>query len=122
MNNNVLTFNLYGKFAHFKKFYSNKSSLTYKLPPSTVIMGIIASILEEPRDSYYNWLNPKKSRIGVKILSSGYNHFECMNYLSNDEAHTQTRLELLTSRDKIICYKFTFYQMKKKNFMNLKKN
>jgi CRISPR-associated protein Cas5h len=108
MNKDVLVFYIQGKFGHFKKYYSNKSSLTYKLPPSTVIMGMIASVLEEPRDSYYNWLSPPNSKIGIKIITQGFTHFECMNYLDYSNPHVQTRLELLKAKDGNICYKIYF--------------
>ncbi|HPO59990.1 MAG TPA: CRISPR-associated protein Cas5 [Exilispira sp.] len=115
MNEKILIFNIKGKFAHFKKYYSNKSSLTYKLPPSTVIMGIIASVLQESRDTYYYWLDPDKSKIGVKILKNGNTHFECMNYLF-ENGHTQTRLELLMAKENYINYKIYFYTNEKEKF------
>jgi len=104
----VLVFNIRGKFAHFKKFYSNKSSLTYRVPPRTVLMGMIASILEYPRDSYYDAFAPNKAKFGVKVLKAGTPHFECMNYLKEDGKHTQVRLELLVPKDNVIEYQVFF--------------
>jgi CRISPR-associated protein Cas5h len=36
---------LRGKFAHFRRFYTNSSSLTYPIPPPTVIRGIVGAAL-----------------------------------------------------------------------------
>ncbi len=104
----VLVFNIQGKFAHFKKFYSNKSSLTYKIPPRTVLMGMIASILQYSRDSYYDILDSNRAKFGVKIIRPGIPHFECMNYLKEDGNHTQVRLELLVPKNDIIEYQVFF--------------
>ncbi len=104
----VLVFNIRGKFGHFKKFYSNKSSLTYRIPPRTVLMGMVASILEYSRDSYYDVFAPDKAKFGVKVIKSGVPHFECMNYLKEDGNHTQVRLELLVPKDDIIEYQIFF--------------
>ncbi|WP_051412193.1 CRISPR-associated protein Cas5 [Halonatronum saccharophilum] len=104
----VLVFNIRGKFAHFKKFYSNKSSLTYRIPPRTVLMGMVASILEYSRDSYYDIFTPDEAKFGVKVIKEGVPHFECMNYLKEDGNYTQVRLELLVPKDDVIEYQVFF--------------
>ena len=106
--NQILSFSLKGQAAHFKKFYSNKSSLTYKIPPRTVLMGIIASILKYSRDEYYELLSPDKAKFGVKIVNGGSTHFECMNYLKEGGGHTQVRLQLLLAKKKNLEFKVYF--------------
>ncbi|MFW6015814.1 MAG: CRISPR-associated protein Cas5 [bacterium] len=115
--NDVLVFRLKGKFAHFKNFYSNKSSLTYKIPPRTVLMGMVASILGYSRDTYYKDFNIDNAKFGLKVINPGKSHFECMNYLKEDGAHTQIRLQLLSSIKDSIEYEvyFTHYD---KNIIN----
>ena len=93
--NKVLCFDIKGRIGHFKKYYSNKSSLSYFLPTRTVLMGMIASILEYPRDSYYDVLSPENAKFGLKIINPVYKHLECMNYLRKEGGHTQVRLQLL---------------------------
>lgn len=61
----VLVFDLIGKFAHFRKFYSNSSSLTYLFPPRTTLEGIIAAMLGYNRDEYYDSFAPSKCLITV---------------------------------------------------------
>jgi CRISPR-associated protein Cas5h len=102
--NKVLVFNIRGKAAHFKKFYSNKSSLTYSLPTRTVLMGMVSSILGYSRDSYYDLFAPDKAKFGVKIIKAGVPHFECMNYLKKDGGRTQVRLQLLLPKEDMIEY------------------
>lgn len=119
--NEVLVFNIRGKLAHFKKFYSNKSSLTYKLPTRTVLMGMVASILEHNRDSYYDLLAPNKAKFGVKILKPGVPHFECMNYLKDGGGRTQVRLQLLLPEKEIIEYQVFFTHQEESLITELKK-
>jgi|SRR6056297_176426 len=93
--NKILCFDLKGKTGHFKKYFSNKSSLSYLIPTRTVLMGMVASILEYSRDSYYDILSPDSAKFGLKILNPVYKHLECMNYLRKEGGHTQVRLQLL---------------------------
>jgi len=106
--NKVLVFNIRGEMAHFKKFYSNKSSLTYRVPPRTVLMGMVASILGCSRDSYYEVFAPSKAKFGIKLTKPGVPHFECMNYLKEGGGHTQVRLQLLLPKEDIIEYQIFF--------------
>lgn len=115
MNQDLLVFDLMGKFGHFKKFYTNSSSLTYPVPPRTAIAGIIASVMEMSRDSYYKDLNTENANIGVKILSPFRKHLECMNYIRykegksyNENGYTQTRLELLLPCNDLLAYRIYF--------------
>jgi CRISPR-associated protein Cas5h len=124
MNRNILKilkFNIYGKFAHFRKFYTNSSSLSYLVPPRTVITGMLASIMEYERDSYYDLFSPEKIKISVAISpgtaikkqmqSMNYMHFKYHNFLSKGTGeikklnmHSQCKLELLMARKGRIGY------------------
>lgn len=105
----LLTFQLTGKIAHFKKYYSNVSSLTYEVPPRTVITGILASILKMPRDTYYETLSPAQSKIGVQLLSPVRKQITCMNYVRKEGGPTQVRLELLLPREHKLRYQVYFW-------------
>jgi CRISPR-associated protein Cas5h len=120
MNRNILKilkFNIYGKFAHFRKFYTNSSSLSYLVPPRTVITGMLASIMECERDSYYDLFSPEKIKISVAISpgtaitkqmqSMNYLHPEYYKLLSKGKGkniHSQCKLELLLAREGRIGY------------------
>ncbi len=112
--NKILCFSLKGKFAHFRKFYTNSSSLSYLIPPRTVIMGIIASILELPRDNYYEELGTGNVCLTVAVPPGKplTKQMQSMNYLhdkyfdlvakgadSGKAQHSQCKLELLTGFD-----------------------
>jgi CRISPR-associated protein Cas5h len=109
---NILAFNLCGRFAHFRKFYTNASSLSYLVPPRTVIIGLLGSILMMPRDSYYETLGEssckisvsaaggaviKKSVHSVNMLHEKYHSFLERGKGKSDNMHSQCKLELLSA-------------------------
>ncbi|MBE3579401.1 MAG: type I-B CRISPR-associated protein Cas5 [Caldanaerobacter subterraneus] len=81
----IAVFDLRGPFAHFRKYYTNTSSLSYPFPPRTVLMGIIAAILGWERDSYYEKLNPDNARFGVVIKVPVRSLFQTVNYIRTKE-------------------------------------
>jgi len=101
----IISFKLMGKMAHFRKFYSNSSALTYYIPPRTTIIGIIAGLLGYERDSYYEEFSREVCKVALKINQSGKKIIQKMNYLmitvpKNDlngsaEHHSQTAVEYL---------------------------
>ena len=111
----LLVFDISGKFAHFRKYYTNSSSLTYLVPPRTSIYGLIAGILGLERDSYYEKFNPEEAFIGVKILSENRRIMQSLNYLKLEgksdfvapKNHTQIPFEVLTN-DKCVKYRIYF--------------
>lgn len=113
----ILSFDLTGKFACFKKFYSNKSSLTYKTIPRTVIAGIFASILEIERNEYYDLFSINNAKISVNVESETKTQFQCMNYLKDGGGRTQTRLEILMGKEENL--RFRLYLAFKKNKSNI---
>ena len=115
----LLSFRVSGQFAHFRKFYTNASSLSYLIPPRTVIMGMLASVLRYERDSYYEVFRPEKFRISAavtpgirikkKMQSLNYLHFKYHNLLcrgtgEGKNMHAQCKLELLMPESKNIDY------------------
>ncbi len=115
----LISFRVSGQFAHFRKFYTNASSLSYLIPPRTVIMGMLASVLRYERDSYYEAFHPEKFRISTavtpgvqikkKIQSMNYLHFKYHNLLcrgtgEGKNMHAQCKLELLVPESKTIDY------------------
>jgi CRISPR-associated protein Cas5h len=105
----LLSFDVCGKFAHFRKFYANSTALSYSLPPRTTILGMIAAILGLPRDSYYTdeVHSLEHLLIGVEIVNPFRKSFHTMNHLKIDTKsiddftgvgnyRSQTPMELLT--------------------------
>ncbi|MBD3349854.1 MAG: CRISPR-associated protein Cas5 [Candidatus Lokiarchaeota archaeon] len=107
--NSILIFDLEGKFGHFKKYYSNVSSLTYQIPPRTVLTGLIASIMGRyPRDTYYEIFSPQNCKLSVRVISPVRKHIECLNYKKNNGVSTQVRLEILLPMKEKIVYRIYF--------------
>lgn len=65
----VISFKLWGDFAHFRRHYTTSSPLTHSLPPPSALRGIVGAILGLSRDDYSNILNPEKAFFGVRLLS-----------------------------------------------------
>ncbi len=98
----IFEFELNGKFAHWKKFYTNSSSLTYYFPTRTNIIGILASILGMARDSYYQSFNKDNLDVAVSLKSKVKKKITSVNYINTkgkDNSHTQIKLEILLPQD-----------------------
>lgn len=87
----IISFDWCGKMAHFRKFYANASALTHTIPPRTTILGLLASIIGLPRDSYYsNSLEYKdldSLLIGVQLTSQVRKINQKLNYLKVDSVN-----------------------------------
>lgn len=107
---NILKFSIYGRFVHFRKFYTNSSSLSYLIPPRTVIIGILASIMGYDRDSYYDVFSTDNIKVSVaisegvslrsQIYSVNYLHPKYYSFLTKglgdkSNIHSQCKLELV---------------------------
>ena len=78
----ILSFDIEGKFAHFRKYFANNTAFTFGIPPRTTIMGIIAAAIGLEKDSYYEDLKSDKIRIGVFNISPVKKSFHRLNFLS----------------------------------------
>lgn len=77
----VVVCDLIGPLAHFRKFYTNSSSLSYAFPPRTVLMGIVAAVLGWERDTYYEKLDPQKARFAVVVKVPVRRIMQTVNYV-----------------------------------------
>ncbi|MCB0596018.1 MAG: CRISPR-associated protein Cas5 [Lewinellaceae bacterium] len=77
----LITLELHGKFAHFRKYYGNNTALSYALPPRTTLTGIFAALLGRERDSYYREMAASHLRIGVGIMHPVKKSFHRLNNL-----------------------------------------
>jgi len=48
----VLVFDLFGDFAHFRKYYTTTSPLTFSFPPPPTIAGILGAIYGASKEEY----------------------------------------------------------------------
>ncbi len=64
---NVIVFDIWGDYGHFKKFHTTASPLTFSFPPPTAVIGIVAAILGIDKDSYWDTFSPDNTRVAVRI-------------------------------------------------------
>lgn len=85
----VLIFDLKGPFAHFRKYYTNSSSLTYLMPPRTVLAGLTGGILGLPSERhpseglpvFYEIFSPGRSFFSVALHTPVRKMMQTVNYL-----------------------------------------
>lgn len=77
----VAVCDLTGPLAHFRKFYTNSSSLSYGFPPRTVLMGVVAAVLGWERDTYYEELGLQKARFAVVVKVPVRRIMQTVNYI-----------------------------------------
>jgi len=103
----ILSFDIEGKFAHFRKFHGNNTAMSYSIPPRTTIIGMLAAMMGEEKDTYYQKYRDKNLQIGIRVLGEIKKSFHRLNFLKitskNDfrgrSGHIQTPFEVITGND-----------------------
>lgn len=103
----ILSFDLEGKFAHFRKFHGNNTAMTYSIPPRTTIIGILAAMVGEAKDSYYESYRDPDLKVGVRVMSNLKKSFHRLNFLKitgsgdfgGSKGRIQTPFEIVTGHD-----------------------
>jgi len=103
----VLSFDIQGKFAHFRKFHGNNTAMSYSIPPRTTIIGILAAISGEEKDSYYQQFQSEHLPVGIRVLDDIKKSFHRLNYLkitglsdfTGQKGRIQTPFEVVTAHD-----------------------
>ena len=126
----LLIFDIQGPAAHFRKFYTNSSSLSYTFPPRTTITGLIAGMLGRPRDSYYEEFSSKECKIGISVRTPSRKIMQTVNYvrtkslgeLNLSAGHTQIPLEIVLPLKNFekLKYRIYFYHIENKVLYELK--
>lgn len=65
---NIIAFDIWGDYAHFKKIETTTSPLTYSIPTGTALSGLIAGMMGYQRDSYYDDFSRKNIEMSVKLV------------------------------------------------------
>jgi len=81
----ILIFDLKGRLAHFRKYFTNSSSLSYTFPPRTVISGLVAGLLGYERDSYYEKLSDSHCKIALALKTPVRKMMQTMNYRNSNK-------------------------------------
>jgi len=133
----VLVFDIMGPMAHFRKYYTNSSSLSYVVPPRTVIIGLIAGMLgfpsekhtESKNDVYYEKFNYDTCFVAVsnkiktrKIMQTvNYLKVTGINHVNGSGGGTQIPLEILLSEEnQEVKYRVYFFHRSERIYENLK--
>jgi len=106
----ILVFDVYGDYAHFRKYYTTTSPLTFSFPPPPTIAGILGAIYGVPKNEnlkifgYDNCevalqiLNSvKKVRMGINLINTKDNKYFLLLKAKNHEPRTQIRTEFVKS-------------------------
>lgn len=109
MTINILVFDLYGDYGHFRKYYTTTSPLTFSFPPAPTIAGILGAIYGASRTEYLELfgydscrialriLNPiRKVRMGINYINTKDNMFRPIK-TKYHEPRTQIRVEFVKS-------------------------
>ncbi|MDZ7846738.1 MAG: CRISPR-associated protein Cas5 [Owenweeksia sp.] len=103
----ILSFDIQGKFAHFRKFHGNNTAMSYSIPPRTTIIGMLAAAMGEEKDTYYQNYHADNLKIGIRVLSDLKKSFHRLNLLMIKGSHDfrggkgriQTPFEVVTGND-----------------------
>lgn len=116
MTKSMLIFDLEGTIAHFRRFYTNSSSLSYSFPPRTVLTGLIAAVLGHERDSYYEIFSSDNCKISLAIKKPISKIIQTVNYIrtknekevTGSGGHTQVPVEFVLPSEDILQYRVYF--------------
>lgn len=119
----ILAFKLWGDYAHFKKFYTTTSPLTFEFAPPSTLIGIISAILGFDKETYWNQFQElDKFFLGLKILHPvkkvrwTQNLINTKEHFWNIQSRTQIRTEFL----KDVSYMVYFYHENQEIYERLK--
>jgi CRISPR-associated protein Cas5h len=65
----VLVFDVWSEYAHFRKFFTTTSPLTFSLPPRTALCGLMGAILGFPKDTYLSKFLRKDANFAVRLMN-----------------------------------------------------
>ncbi|PKP54645.1 MAG: type I-B CRISPR-associated protein Cas5 [Candidatus Altiarchaeales archaeon HGW-Altiarchaeales-3] len=69
--NKVLVFDVWGDYAHFRRFYTTTSPLSFPIPPRTALCGLIGTIigLKKEGNDYLKYFSTESAHIALKLLN-----------------------------------------------------
>lgn len=103
----VISFDISGKIAHFRKYYANNTALSFSIPPRTTIMGMLAAICGLPKDSYYELFSSQNIDIGIALHTRTKKTIHRLNLMRvlgpsdfrGSKGRIQTPFEIVTGED-----------------------
>ena len=126
----VLVFDVWGDYAHFRRFYTTTSPLTFTIPPRTSLCGLIGAIIgkEKEDNDYLKYFTLDKAYIGLKLLKPVKKVMIAENLIHTKNAkgigmnliteRTQINFEFLKDQK----YRIYFYHTNNEIYQQLKEN
>lgn len=65
----ILAFDIWGEYAHFRKYYTTTSPLSYSIPTRTSIVGLLGAIIGENKETNPDKFSKNKASITVKLIN-----------------------------------------------------
>lgn len=93
----VISFKIWGDYAHFRRHYTTSSPLTHSIPPPSALRGLVGAIMGLSRDDYPRILAPDKALFGVRLLHPVKKIRLGMNYMDTKDG-SWTQLDLKSFR------------------------
>lgn len=104
---NILSFDVFGDYGHFRKFYTTSSPLTFSTIPPTAVYGLLGAILglSKEDNQYLSEINSHTTKVAIQVINPvkkiriGINHLNTKNHFwapkASKGARTQIRTEFL---------------------------
>ncbi|MGM0500498.1 MAG: type I-B CRISPR-associated protein Cas5b [Bacillota bacterium] len=120
----VLAFDIAADYAHFKKYYTTTSPLTFAVPPKTTLYGVVGAILGLDKEDYLNHFQSGNCEIGIAIkkeitktrINLNLINTKAAALMSRIDNRTQIRTEYLKNAK----YRIYFYHQDNELYDNLK--
>lgn len=123
--NKILVFDIWADYAHFKKYYTTTSPLTFAIPPKTTLYGVIGAILGLDKEEYLNYFQQGKCQIGVEIKKPIKKTRINLNLIDTKKAklmsRIDTRTQIKTEYLKDVKYRIYFQHQNDEIYDKLKK-
>jgi CRISPR-associated protein Cas5h len=133
----MLVFDVWGDYAHFKRFYTTTSPLSFPIPPRTALCGLIGAIigLEKEDNDYLKYFSTEFAHIALRLLNPIKKTVIAENLINTKNARgpgmnliinrTQIRFEFLKNQKYRIYFYYTdeedgLYKKLKYNLTNHK--
>lgn len=99
----VLVFDVWGEYAHFRKYFTTTSPLTFSLPPRTALCGLMGAILGYSKETYLMHFPRKDAGFSVGLLNPVKKVLFSENLIDTDSLkrmhvirqHTRIKFEFL---------------------------
>jgi len=98
----VLVFDVWGDYAHFRRFYTTTSPLTFPIPPRTALCGLIGAIigLDKEDNDYLKYFSIDDAFIGLRLLTPVKKTMIAQNLIHTKDAKG-IGMNLITKRTQI---------------------